>query len=86
MDTCNQLYFHTDLYINLMELKIIETELSGFGFPNSIFFDNYFEIINYHNIIAGDFSFEIETSVFCDMKILCPFLSKRDINELKDDG
>ena len=61
MDTCNQLYFHTDLYMNLMELKIIGTELSGFCFPKSIFFDNYFEIINYHNIIAGDFSFEIET-------------------------
>ncbi len=61
MDSCNQLYFHTDLYMNLIKLKIIETKLSGFGFPNQTFFDNYFEIINFHNIITGDFSFEIET-------------------------
>ena len=81
MDLCTQLYFHTDLYTQIMEKKIDETDLSGYSFPTNGFFENYFRVLNYHNLIQGNFSFEIET---LNQRGLLPiFIKPLSLNGLK---
>lgn len=58
IDTCLQLYFHTDIVGDLSALKT--KHIGGYTFPSDVFFEKYFEVLNYHNLLAGDFDFEIE--------------------------
>lgn len=61
MDNCNRLYFHTDLVTNIIAKKAPPQSDRSFDFPNSNFFIEYFRILNYHNVLAGDFGSEQET-------------------------
>lgn len=81
MDICTQLYFHTDLYLQIMQYKIEKTDLSGYSFPIDGFFENYFSILNYHNLIQGNFGFEIET--LNQKKMLPIFIKPLSLNGLK---
>ena len=58
MDMCLQLYFHTDIINELLSIK--SSDIGGYVFPELIFFEKYFEIINFHNLLFGSFSFELE--------------------------
>jgi hypothetical protein len=57
---CTQLYFYTDLPFDLLDIKMSKTDIPSFGFPSSEFFDEYFRILNAHNLLQGDFVYEIE--------------------------
>lgn len=81
MDLCTQLYFHTDLCTQLMERKTLAIGLSSFSFPPHGFFDDYFKILNYHNLIQGNFGFEIET--LNQRKLLPIFIKPLSLNGLK---
>jgi|SRR3989304_1709363 len=61
MDYCTRLYFHTDLVTNIITKKTPPQSDVAFGFPSSDFFIEYFRILNYHNLLFGDFSSEQET-------------------------
>ena len=81
MDTCNQLYFYTDLYLQIIQKKMNKTGLSGSSFPNNGFFENYFTILNYHNLIQGNFGFETET---LNQRLMLPiFIKPLSLNGLK---
>jgi len=56
-DMCRQLYFFTDLYSNIMEYKLTPTDIDSFGYSNRLF-DDYFYILNYHNLLLGSFEKE----------------------------
>ncbi len=81
MDSCKQLYFHTDLYLQIMQKKMDKTDLSGCSFPTNGFFENYFTILNYHNLIQGNFGFETET---LNQRLMLPiFIKPLSLNGLK---
>lgn len=61
MDNCTRLYFHTDLVTNIIAKKTPPQCGVAFDFPNSDFVIEYFRILNYHNLLVGDFSSEQET-------------------------
>ena len=58
-NNCHQLYFHTELYSNLMDYKAISAGMGGFTYPNDGFFEQYFATLNYHNLLAGTFEQEL---------------------------
>ena len=78
MDNCSRLYFHTDLVTNIIAKKAPPQSDVAFDFPNSDFFIEYFRILNYHNLLVGDFSSEQETLNQRDM--LPVFIKPLNIN------
>jgi hypothetical protein len=72
-DTCNQLYFNTDVYCEIIEKKLNGKNQGRFNLPPDVFYTGYFKIINYHNLIEGNFAFEIET---LNNRKLFPFFLK----------
>jgi hypothetical protein len=64
IDFCSQLYFFTDLYSTIIDSKINahRKELSGYSFPvKTDFFPEFFRILNFHNLLEGDFGYELES-------------------------
>jgi len=67
-DLCSQLYFYTELYVEIMETKIADKDIPGYSFPSDQgFFEEYFRLLNYHNLLRGDFIYEIESLKQRDM-------------------
>ncbi len=58
LETCLELYFHTDICFELLRIKSRNIGCNGHSFPSFTFFEEYFQIINFHNLITGSFSFE----------------------------
>jgi|GEM_PF-6474999 hypothetical protein len=81
LSLCTQLYFYTDLPFNLLEIKISQTDMPSFGFPSSDFFDEYFRILNFHNLLQGDFVYEIEA--LNEKELLPTFLKPLSVNGLR---
>lgn len=61
VDNCTRLYFHTDLVTNIIARKTSPESEVAFRFPIWDFFIDYFRILNYHNVLIGDFGPEQET-------------------------
>ncbi len=58
-NSCRQLYFNVDIYSNLIEKKISNFDITYFIWPQN-FFEEYFCILNYHNLLVGNFEFELQ--------------------------
>jgi len=82
IDRSKQLYFNADLICGIIEKKLSKVmDTPAYSFPNNDFFLEFFKIINYHNLIQGNFSFEYDT--YHSDKLLPIFIKPLSINGLK---
>lgn len=78
-DFCNQLYFDSALIHEIAEVKALRNELTSFSPFTDKFCIDYLELLTYHNLIIGDFSFEVET-LFLRRQFYPVFLKPLSIN------
>jgi len=60
LDSCTQIFFDSGLMGNIARAKAHRYELPSFSPIDDDFCISYLELLTYHNIIEGDFSFEFE--------------------------
>ena len=88
-NSCRQLYFNMDLYSNLVEDKMQNLDISSFAWPTN-FFEDYFCIINFHNLIVGSFELELkEINEYELLPIFVKYLSNNGlgfVNYLRGKG